>query len=119
MTIHAFFYKQQFYKQRVLEIQAKIQAKNQAKAKQYSECELLACFLSSTISSKNDKRYSKKGSKNKYVCWNDDIWLMTIKIKLRIKINSHRCDINRPRPRHGHKCTNYKMCFRIMVVIFI
>ena len=27
-----------------------------------------------------------------------------------MKIRSQRYDINRPKPRHGHKCTKYKMC---------
>ena len=31
-------------------------------------------------------------------------------MKLNMKMNnrSHRYDINRPRPRHEHKCTQYK-----------
>ena len=32
---------------------------------------------------------------------------------------SHRYDINRPRPRHGHKYTKYKMCLTIMMVMCI
>ena len=32
---------------------------------------------------------------------------------------SHRYDINRPRTKHGHKYTKYKMCLGIMVVICI
>ena len=36
-----------------------------------------------------------------------------------MKNGSHRYDANRPRPRHGHKHTKYKMCLRIMVVICI
>ena len=35
---------------------------------------------------------------------------MTIKIRLKMKNRSHRNDINRPRPRYGHKYTKYKMC---------
>ena len=31
----------------------------------------------------------------------------------------HRYDINRPRTRHGHKYTKYKMCFSMTVVIRI
>ena len=27
-----------------------------------------------------------------------------------MQIRSQRHDINRPKPRHGHKCTKYKMC---------
>ena len=25
-----------------------------------------------------------------------------------MKNTSHRYDVNRPRPRHGHRCTKYK-----------
>ena len=32
---------------------------------------------------------------------------------------SHRYDINRPRPRPGHKYTKYKMCLTIMMVMCI
>ena len=41
---------------------------------------------------------------------------MTMKIRLKIKNRSQRYDINRPRPRHGHKYIKYKMCLRIMMV---
>ena len=30
-----------------------------------------------------------------------------------------RYETNRPRPRYGHKYTKSKMCFRIMMVIYI
>ena len=33
-------------------------------------------------------------------------------IRLTMKYRSHRCKINRPRPRHGHKYTEYKMSQR-------
>ena len=41
---------------------------------------------------------------------------MTMKIRVKIKNRSQRYDINRPRPRHGHKYIKYKMCLRIMMV---
>ena len=37
--------------------------------------------------------------------------------KAAINNRSHRYDMNRPRPRHGHKYTKYKMCLSIMMVI--
>ena len=40
-------------------------------------------------------------------------------MKLKIKNTSHRYYINRPRPRHGHKYTKYKMSLSIMLVICI
>ena len=59
-TIHAFFYKQNFCKQQ----QAEIGKKNQANAKQNPEAELLLfenySHSSSTLSSKNNRTYSKK-----------------------------------------------------------
>ena len=36
-------------------------------------------------------------------------------MRLKMKNRSHRCDINRPRPRHERKYTEYKMCFSIMM----
>ena len=32
---------------------------------------------------------------------------------------SHRYDINRPKSRHGHEYTKYKMCLSILMVICI
>ena len=63
----------------------------------------------SILSSKNNRRYSKKCAENKCVCFNELIWLMTMKIRLKMKTRSHRYDINRPRSRHRHKYTKYKM----------
>ena len=36
-----------------------------------------------------------------------------------MKNRSHRYDIDKPRPRHGHNYTIYKMYFNIMVTICI
>ena len=44
---------------------------------------------------------------------------MTVKMRLKMKHRSHKYDINRTRPRHGHKYTKYKMCLSIMMVICI
>ena len=40
--------------------------------------------------------------------------LMTMKMTLKMKNRSHRYNINRPRLRHEHKYTKYKMCLSIM-----
>ena len=40
-------------------------------------------------------------------------------MRLKMKNRSHRYDINRVRPRHGHKYTKYKTCISIMIVICI
>ena len=38
-------------------------------------------------------------------------------MRVKMKNRSYRYDMNRPRPRHGHKYTKYKMYLRIMMVI--
>ena len=73
---YTLFYKQHFCKQ----LQAVKLAKNQAKAKQHPETELLLFEIyslsSSTLSSKNSRRYTKKCTKSKYVCLDEVICLM-------------------------------------------
>ena len=44
---------------------------------------------------------------------------MAIKMRLKMKNRSHRCDIIRPGSRHRHKYTKYKMCLSLMVAIWI
>ena len=44
---------------------------------------------------------------------------MILTMRLKMKNRSHRYDINRPRPRHGHKYTKYKRCLSIMMAICI
>ena len=34
-----------------------------------------------------------------------------------MKNGSHRYDINRTRPRHGHKYTKYRMCLNMVTVM--
>ena len=64
-TTHTLFYKQHFHKQCQIEI-----GKNQAKAKQNLETELLLfenySLSSSKLSSKNSRKHSEKYTKNKY-----------------------------------------------------
>ena len=36
---------------------------------------------------------------------------MAIKMRLKMNNKSHRYDITRPRPRHGHKYTIYKIYY--------
>ena len=68
-------------------------AENQAKSKQNPEAELLLfenySLSSSTLSSKNYRGYSKKCTKM-HVCLNEVIWLMAMKMKLKMKNRSHR-----------------------------
>ena len=44
---------------------------------------------------------------------------MTIIMRLKMKNRSHRYDITRPRTRHGHKYTIYKMCLSLMIAILL
>ena len=68
------------------------------------------CYLknfslsSSTLSSQNNKKYSKKCTKI-----NAPVLMRLLKMKNR----SLRHDINRPRPRHGHKYVSNKICLSI------
>ena len=98
-------------------------AKDQSKAQQIPEAELLLfenySLSSSTLSPTNNRRYSKKCIKNKHACLNEIIRWMTMKMRLKMKNISHTYDINRPRLRHGHIYTKYKMCLNIMMVICI
>ena len=44
---------------------------------------------------------------------------MKMKIKMKMKNRSHRCDMNRPKPRHGHKYSKYYKCISMMMFICI
>ena len=45
------------------------------------------------------------------------ISLIIIKMRVKMKNRSHRCDINRTRPRHGYEYTKYKMRFSMMIAM--
>ena len=59
--------------------------------------------------------------KNKYVCIHEIIRLIIIEIEdeNEKKNRSHRCDMNRPRSRHGYKYSKYKKCLSMMMLICI
>ena len=42
-----------------------------------------------------------------------------MKMRLKKDNRSSRYNINRPRQRHGHQYTKYKMCHNRMIVIYI
>ena len=94
-------------------------AKNQAKAMQHPEGEHLLfknySFFSFALSTKNNRRYCKNCTKNKYICLNEVRWLMTLKTRLKMKHRSLRHSIN----RHGHKYDKYIMCLSIIMVTCI
>ena len=82
-------------------------AKNQAKAKQHLEVEFLSfenySLSTSMFSSKTNLRYSKKCAKSKCISFNQAIWLIAMKMRLKMKYGSHRHDINRTWLRHELK----------------
>ena len=112
--IHALFISNTFVSNTRLKL-----AKHWAKAKQHAEAELLLLknyvFSSSTLSSKDNMRYSKKCAKNIHVYLNEDV-LMAKKIWLKMKNRLRWYDINRLRRWHGHKYSKYKICLDIMIV---
>ena len=57
--------------------------------------------------------------KKKCVCLNKVIRLMTMKMRPKKKNRLQRYDMNRARPRHGGKCTKYKMCLTTRMVLCI
>ena len=71
------------------------------------------------LSSKDNRRYSKKCAKNKCVCFNDVIWSMAMKMRLKMKNRSQGYDINRPRPRMGPNILNIKCVSSAMLIICI
>ena len=81
--------------------------KNQVKARQHPEAEFSLCenysLSLSMLSSKDVRRYSEKCTKNNCICFNDVIEVMTMKTRLKMKNESQRYNINRPRPRHVPK----------------
>ena len=113
-----FFYKQYFICSARLKL-----AKIQAKAKQRPEAAPLLfenySLSTPTLSSKDNRSYSKKAQQNKCACLNKVIWLMTTKMSLKMKNRSHRYDIARLRPRHRHNYIIYKMCLSLMMAICI
>ena len=100
-------------------------AKNWAKAKQHLEAVILLfenyLLSSSTLSSKNNRAYSKKCAKKQvclFVYFNEIIWLIIMKVNK--KNRSHKYDINRPTSRHVLTYTNKnKKCLIMMMLICI
>ena len=114
--IHAFLYKQD-----IKETPGRNRQKiKQNLSKRHPEAEFLLFenhTLSSFMLSKTNMRYSEKCAKNKLVCFNEVVWLIVMKMRLKMKNESHRRNINRTRPRHGCKCTKYDVCLNMKMVI--
>ena len=104
--IHAFFISKTFISNTRLKL-----VKKQAKAKQRPETDFLPfenyLLFSSLLSSKIIGNILKNLQKNMYVCLNEVISLMTMEMKLKMKSESHRYGINRPKSRHVNiKCVS-------------
>ena len=56
---------------------------------------------------------------NKCACINEIIRLIIVQMKLKMKSRSHRYDINRHRPSHGHKYNKYKKCLSMMMLMML
>ena len=74
-------------------------------------------------SSKNSRAYSKKCAKifngfNIYG-FNGNIWLINIKMKIKMKKRSHRYDINGPKARNGNKYIKHKKFCKMIMLICI
>ena len=54
-----------------------------------------------------NRTYSTNNQKNKHVCIHEIMQLIIMKMEKKEKNRSHGYDINRPRPRHGHKYIKY------------
>ena len=84
--------------------------KTYAKTKQHPEAELKPLenySLSLSMSPfKVNMTYSKKYCKNKCACVNGIVWLIIMKMRLKIKNRSHSYDTI---PRHGSEYTKYKI----------
>ena len=61
----------------------------------------------------------KNNQKNTHVCVHEIIKSIIMKMKIKMKNTSHRYNINRLRSRHGHKCSKYKICFSVMMLLCI
>ena len=105
--IHAFFISNTFI--------SNARQASQAKAKQHPETELSLfgnyLLFQSTLSSKNNRRYSKNCTKTKSFSFNKVIRSMTIEMRLKMNNRSQRYDINKLRPRHDHKYTTKNILY--------
>ena len=117
-SINAFFISSNFISNIRLEL-----AKNQPNAKQHPEAEFLLfenySHSSSILSPKTIGYTLKNKQKNKCICVHKIMRLIIMKMKMKIRNESHRYDINRPKSRRGHKHSKYKTCLSMIMLICI
>ena len=66
-----------------------------------------------------NRTYSKNKQKNKHVCIHEIMQLIIMKMKTKMKIDSRKYGINRPRCRNRHKYSKYMKCLSIIMLISI
>ena len=96
-VVHAFFHKQHFYKQRQAETGEKIKQLLSNTLRLNFCCHSYSSF---TGSSKNNRTYSKKKKKKMCACIQEIIWLIIVKMIMKMKSRSHRHNMNSPRSKH-------------------
>ena len=102
-----FSYKQHFYRKRKAEIGKKIKP-------MLSNTLRLNLWHPKTIGILHPRYHLtitgnilKNKQKNKHVCIHEIMQLIIMEMKMKIKIDSRKYGINRPRCRHGHKYSEY------------
>ena len=61
----------------------------------------------------------KNKQKNKHICIHENMQLIITKMKTKMKIDSYKYGINKPRYRHGHKYRNYMKRLSLMMLLCI
>ena len=54
-----------------------------------------------------------------YVCIHEITYLIIMKMKMNTENRSHRYDIKRLTPRHGHRYSRYEKCLSMMMLLCI
>ena len=57
--------------------------------------------------------------KNKHVCIHEIMQIIIMKMKTKVKRDSRKYSINRPRSRHGHKYSKYRKRLSMIMLICI
>ena len=98
-------------------------AKNQLNAKQRPEAELLSSKVIGILHSRYHLTITghilKNKQKNKHVCVHGIMELIRMKMKTKMKLDSRKYGISRPRRRHGHRYSKYMKHLSMMMLICI
>ena len=66
-----------------------------------------------------NRTYSTNNQKNKHVCIHEIMQLIIMKMETKMKVDSRKYDLSRPRCRHGHKYGKYMKRFGMIMLICI